>query len=302
MNLFVYRTPGMFPEIRAAAHRLERSTLGSACLRPASPGHAAAGAAGEADPVFPIRDENPTAHRPITTFVIIAANVLVWGGLQGFGFGTALPESLCLHALIPGDLLGSAEPGTIIRVGPELGCRIDGDGSPLTLLSSMFMHGSWLHIIGNLWFLWIFGDNVEDVMGPLRFVAFYLLCGLVAAAAQIVHCAGLHRAHGGCLRRHRRGHGGLRPALSRARVHMLVFFGFFVTTISVPALFMLGYWFLLQLVSGLPSLGDAVGGVAFWAHIGGFLAGVGLSWVFVRDDLLDDRMRRPPRKEVRRLF
>ena len=84
----------------------------------------------------------------------------------------------------------------------------------------------------------------------------------------------------------------------------MVFFGFFVTTISVPALFMLGYWFLLKLVSGLPSLGDAVGGVAFWAHIGGFLAGVGLSFVFVRDDLLDDRMRRPPppREAVRRLF
>jgi membrane associated rhomboid family serine protease len=254
--------------------------------------------------VFPIRDENPTAHQPITTFVIIAANALVWGWLQGFGFGSALPESLCLHALIPGDLLGLVDPGTIIRVGPELGCRIDGDGSPLTLLSSMFMHGSWLHIIGNLWFLWIFGDNVEDVMGPLRFAGFYLLCGLVAAAAQVVTApdssvpmVGASGAIGGVM-------GAYARLYPRARVHMLVFFGFFVTTISVPALFMLGYWCLLQLVSGLPSLGDAVGGVAFWAHIGGFLAGVGLSFVFVRDDLLDDRMRRPPppREAVRRLF
>jgi membrane associated rhomboid family serine protease len=166
----------------------------------------------------------------------------------------------------------------------------------------MFMHGSWLHIIGNLWFLWIFGDNVEDVMGPVRFALFYLLCGLAAAAAQIaagpgslVPMVGASGAIGGVM-------GAYARLYPQARVHMLVLFGFFVTTVSVPALFMLGYWFLLQLIAGLPSMGDASGGVAFWAHVGGFLAGLVLSYVFVRGDLLDARMRRPLREAERRWF
>ena len=250
--------------------------------------------------MFPIRDENPTAHVPYVTFVLIAANLFVWAWLQGFGLGERLPESLCRHALIPGDLLGLIEPGTAIRLGPEFGCRLDGDASPLTLLTSMFMHGSWLHIIGNLWFLWIFGDNVEDVMGPIRFLAFYLLCGVAAAAAQIVTApdsvvpmVGASGAIGGVM-------GAYARLYPQARVHLLVFFGFFITTISVPALFMLGYWFLLQLLSGLPSLGDSVGGVAFWAHIGGFVAGVVLSFVFVDGARLDARRRSPVPSSARR--
>lgn len=229
------------------------------------------------------------------TGVLIAANLAVWVLLQGFGMTVALAESICHHALIPGDLLGLVEPGTRIRVSSELLCALDGESSAYTLISSMFMHGGWLHLLFNLWFLWIFGDNVEDVMGPLRFALFYLLCGLAAAAAQIVTnpgslipMVGASGAIGGVM-------GAYARLFPKARVHMLVFFGFFVTTVSVPAVLMLGYWFLLQIIAGLPALGEATGGVAFWAHAGGFLAGVLLSFVFVRDDRLADRRRRLPR-------
>jgi membrane associated rhomboid family serine protease len=157
----------------------------------------------------------------------------------------------------------------------------------LTVLSSMFMHGSWFHILGNMWFLWVFGNNVEDIMGRVRYVLFYLLCGLAAAVAQIltsphslVPMVGASGAIGGVM-------GAYAATYPRARVETLVFLGFFVRTISVPALGMLGYWFVLQLLGGLPSLAqDSAGGVAFWAHVGGFLAGVILVYVFRDPDLV----------------
>lgn len=233
------------------------------------------------------------------TGVLIAANLAVWFLLQGFGMTAALAESICQHALIPGDLLGLAEPGTRISVSRDLLCVLDGENSAHTLISSMFMHGGWLHLLFNLWFLWIFGDNVEDVMGPLRFALFYLLCGLAAALAQIVTnpgslipMVGASGAIGGVM-------GAYARLFPQARVHMLVFFGFFITTVSVPAVLMLGYWFVLQIVAGLPALGEATGGVAFWAHVGGFLAGLLLSFVFVRDDRLADRRQRLPRAAKR---
>jgi len=137
----------------------------------------------------------------------------------------------------------------------------------------MFLHGGWLHLIGNMWFLWIFGNNVEDSMGHLRFAVFYLLCGLAAAAFQVVSqpdsgvpMVGASGAIGGVM-------GAYVVLYPRVRVHMLVILGFYVTRMVVPAVFMLGYWFLLQLVGGAVSLGRAGGGVAFWAHVGGFLAG-----------------------------
>jgi len=226
----------------------------------------------------------------------------VWFLLQGFGMKEPLLESICLHALIPGELLGYAEPGTRIQVGRETACVLDGQPAPHTLFSSMFMHGSWLHLLFNLWFLWIFGDNVEDVMGPVRFITFYLLSGLGAAAAQIatdpgslVPMVGASGAIGGVM-------GAYARLFPRARVHMLVIFGFFVTTVSVPAILMLGYWFLLQIVAGLPALGASGGGVAFWAHAGGFLSGLLLSFLFVRKDRLADRRRRLPRRAQRSWF
>jgi membrane associated rhomboid family serine protease len=151
----------------------------------------------------------------------------------------------------------------------------------------MFMHGGWFHIIGNMWFLWVFGDNVEDVMGPIRFAVFYLLCGLAAAFAQvftdsdsIVPMVGASGAIGGVM-------GAYALLFPRAHVHTLIFLVFYITTVSVPALFMLGYWFVVQILSGLPGLGGGEGGgVAFWAHVGGFLAGVVLARLFTREDYL----------------
>jgi membrane associated rhomboid family serine protease len=152
----------------------------------------------------------------------------------------------------------------------------------------MFMHGGWMHLIGNMWFLWIFGNNVEDSMGHTRFVIFYLLCGFAAAAAQavtdpdsIIPMVGASGAIGGVM-------GAYVLLYPRVNVHMLIFLGFYVTTIAVPAVFMLGYWFVLQLVSGAASIGAEGGGVAFWAHVGGFVAGAVLVLVF-RDPRLLER-------------
>ncbi|HEY5644552.1 MAG TPA: rhomboid family intramembrane serine protease [Pseudomonadales bacterium] len=236
--------------------------------------------------MFPLSDDNPTARPPVATLIIILVNALVWAFVQGFGSGNALAESLCLHGLIPGDLLGTIAPDTRVPVSDTLVCVLDGQGNPTSLLTSMFMHGGWFHVIGNMWFLWVFGDNVEDVMGPLRFVAFYLLCGLAAAGAQIgtdpastIPMVGASGAIGGVM-------GAYALTFPRARVNTLIFLGFYVTTIAVPAIFMLGYWFLLQILGGLPALGESRGGVAFWAHVGGFVAGLLLIGLFVRPDYL----------------
>jgi membrane associated rhomboid family serine protease len=150
----------------------------------------------------------------------------------------------------------------------------------------MFMHGSWMHIIGNMWFMWIFGGNVEDSMGHARFALFYLLCGLAAGAAQIVAntvspipMVGASGAIGGVM-------GAYIVLYPRVHVHLLVFLGFYITTFAVPAVWMLGYWILVQLVSGVTSIGAQGGGVAFWAHVGGFTAGAVLVMLFKDESLL----------------
>ena len=229
--------------------------------------------------MFPIRDENPTAHTSLTTFLLIGINIVVWIWVQGLGMAPHLTESVFQYGLIPGELLGRLPEGSRIALGPDM---IYGVGRPdiRTLVTSMFMHGGWLHLIGNLWFLAIFGDNVEDAMGPVRFVAFYLLCGLAAAFAQIasnpsspIPMVGASGAIGGVMAAYVR----LYP---RAPVHVLVFLGFFITRIVVPAFLMLGYWFLLQIAGGLADTGSVRGGTAFWAHIGGFVAGLFLVYPF----------------------
>lgn len=240
--------------------------------------------------MFPISDDNPRVGTPLVTLTLIGMNVTVWALVQGFGSTAALLESLCLYALIPGELLGHVPAGATIPLGEGLVCRLDGDASPMSLLSSMFMHGGWFHLIGNMWFLWVFGDNVEDAMGPARFAVFYLLCGLAAAAAQIasnpaslVPMVGASGAIGGVM-------GAYALLYPRVRVRLLVILGFYVTTITVPAIFMLGYWFLLQVLLGIPALSRDGGGVAFWAHAGGFVAGLALALLFRRPR----GPRRPP--------
>ena len=230
--------------------------------------------------LFQLADDNPTRRRPVATYVIIGLNVLVWASLQRFGFAPGFSESLCRFGLVPGDLLGNIYPGSKLRIAQNLICQFDGETNVIKLISSMFMHGGWLHLIGNMWFLWVFGDNVEDAMGAFRFTLFYLLSGLVASAAQIatdtssvIPMVGASGAIGGVM-------GAYALLYPRARVRTLIFLGFFITTVSVPAVFILGWWFVVQLASGLPSLSHHGGGVAFWAHIGGFVAGILLVTLF----------------------
>ena len=246
--------------------------------------------------MFPLRDENPTARKPIAVIAVIVLNALAWGFVQGFGGDYPLAESLCLHGLIPGELLGLIDMGHQLPVGQNLVCTLDGNANPATLLTSMFLHGGWFHILGNMWFLWVFGDNIEDVMGPFRFIVFYLLCGLAAAFAQIVSdpgsaipMVGASGAIGGVM-------GAYALLYPRARVQTLLILGFYITTISVPAFVMLGYWFLLQVLGGLPALGSSEGGVAFWAHIGGFVAGLALIHLFKRPGHATGRSQRQPRR------
>ena len=257
--------------------------------------------------MVPIRDDNPQLRIPIATYAIIAVNVAVWVFVQGLGSNPALVESICQLGLIPGELLGTVPAGTQFPLGPGAVCRLGGGGTWYTLFSSMFMHGGWMHIIGNLWFLWIFGGNVEDSMGPVRFVVFYLLCGVAAAAAQvmtntesIVPVVGASGAIGGVM-------GAYILLYPRVNVHMLFIFGFYITTFAIPAVFMLGYWFLVQVLSGVASLGASGGGVAFWAHVGGFAAGGLLVLFFKNRRLLDRhpyhgfRQRRSPTRSWHRI-
>ncbi len=236
--------------------------------------------------MLPIRDDNPTFLPPIATVGIITANVLAWVFVQGLGSDPQLSASICQLGLIPGELLNAFPDGARIRLGPDSVCAL-GDGSAwFTVMTSMFLHGGWFHIIGNMWFLWIFGNNVEDAMGHVRFVMFYVLCGVAAALLQVatntespVPMVGASGAIGGVM-------GAYIILYPRVHVHMLVFLGVIVTTFAVPAVWMLGYWIIVQLIGGFQSFGRAGGGVAFWAHIGGFAAGAILIFLFRDRELL----------------
>jgi membrane associated rhomboid family serine protease len=195
-----------------------------------------------------------------------------------------LAASVCNLGLIPGELTGALPPGTTFPMGEGIACATDPGRQLSHVLTHMFLHGSWMHLLGNMWFLWLFGNNVEDSMGRVRYLAFYLLCGLAAAATQtfmnpssIVPMVGASGAIGGVM-------GAYVILYPRVRVHMLVFLFIFITRIVVPAYLMLGYWFLLQLLGGSAAGGE--GGVAFWAHVGGFLAGAVLISLFKDPELV----------------
>jgi membrane associated rhomboid family serine protease len=238
--------------------------------------------------MFPLRDENPTLHTSVATFLIIGLNAAAWIFLQGLGTQPALVRSVCEWGLIPGELLGTVAAGTQVRLSERYACAIDAEGNWLTLFSSMFLHGGWFHIIGNMWFLAVFGDNVEDSMGRIRFVIFYLLCGLAAIGAQVlinpsspVPMVGASGAIGGVL-------GAYAVLYPRTPVDMLLFLGFWITRIRIPAFVMLGYWFAIQLISATSSVAGRGGGVAFAAHVGGFIAGVVLIFLFRKKQLVDE--------------
>ena len=224
--------------------------------------------------MFPLYDENPTRITPYITYGLIGMNVLVFFHEVSLP-GTQLEQFLRLYAVVPRELTNN------------LG------GEWTTLFTSQFLHGGWWHLISNMVFLWIFGNNIEDRLGHFKYIIFYLSCGALAALCQWViginsgiPSLGASGAISGVL-------GAYIIRFPDARVMSLVFLGFFITTIRVPALLLIGIFFIQNVISGLANLQAAAnmsvetGGVAYWAHIGGFVFGVILGPVlglFRRDD------------------
>ena len=235
--------------------------------------------------MFPYHDENETQRTPYVTMAFIVANVLTWLVVQGAGSDLALAESVCELGLIPGELTQSLPVGTAFPMGEAVACLTDPGPQYFHMITSMFLHGSWMHLLGNMWFLWLFGNNIEDSMTRPRFLMFYLLCGFGAALAQVladplseVPMVGASGAISGVM-------GAYLILFPRVRVYTIVPLGFFLQQIALPAWVMLIYWTLLQFLGGVTSIAsEQAGGVAFWAHIGGFVAGVVLIKVFERRD------------------
>ncbi len=238
--------------------------------------------------MFPYRDENQTQRTPVVTITLIALNVFAWLVVQGAGSPLPLAASICNLGLIPGELTGLLPPSTRFPLGSGLVCLTDPGRQISHVVTAMFLHGSWLHLLGNMWFFWLFGNNIEDSMGRGRFLVFYLFCGTVAAVTQValtpasaIPMVGASGAIAGIM-------GAYLILYPRVRVFVLVWLGFFVTSIALPAWTMLGYWLLMQLVSGVTVLhSETGGGVAFAAHAGGFVAGAILVKLFARSDYVD---------------
>ncbi len=235
--------------------------------------------------MIPISDDNPTLRTPVVTYLLLGAIGFVWVFIQGAGLDAyRLLASVCNLGMVPGELTGRAPLGLAVPLGDGMACVVDQEPiNVLTPLTSMFLHGGWGHLLGNCLFFWVFGNNVEDSMGRLRFVVFYLLCGLAAAAAHLlvdpsspVPTVGASGAISGVM-------GAYLLLYPRVRVNMLFILFIFIRVIPVPAWAVLLWWFGVQLFSGLPQLNTVAEpseGVAFWAHIGGFIAGMVLIKLF----------------------
>ncbi len=250
--------------------------------------------------MFPLRDNIPTEHFPVVTVLFIVANCIIYFFLQD-GFlglpdgGTGGDWPVIEYALIPyevtnpGDMCEATAGGAVACEGQSGVTGTAGSQPPtwLTLFTSMFMHGSLLHLGGNMLFLWIFGNNVEDSMGPIRFIAFYLLGGLAADAAQIlintdstVPTLGASGAVAAVL-------GGYLLLFPRARVVTFVFIIFFFTILELPAILFLGIWILQQALFAYFDLVQPTGeggGVAYFAHIGGFVLGLLVVRAFAKEE------------------
>jgi len=235
---------------------------------------------------FPYRDDNPTERTAVVTIFFIVLNVLIWVFFQRMGFNeAAMANALCNWGLIPGEITGRSI-GHAVPITRRFMCVVDPESSWFTLISMQFLHGSWMHLVGNMLFLWIFGNNVEDAMGRVRFIVFYLLCGILAGVAQIVSdpsspipAVGASGAVSGVL-------GAYLILFPRARVWMVVWIFIFIRQVALPAWIYLLVWIGLQVASGMADMqaraaGHPGGGVAFWAHVGGFLAGVVMVHAFV---------------------
>jgi membrane associated rhomboid family serine protease len=235
--------------------------------------------------MIPLSDELPTVRTPWMTYAILAAMLATWIFVQGAGFDQQmLAASVCNLGMVPGELTHMARLGVAVPLGPNVACVVDNDPINIfTPLISMFLHGGWLHLLGNALFFWVFGNNIEDSLGHFRFLGFYLVCGLAAAAAHIIAqpmsplpTVGASGAISGIL-------GAYLVLYPKVRVRMLFFFIVFFKIIPIPAWMVLIWWFFWQLVAALPELkngADLTGGVAVWAHVGGFLTGVLLVKLF----------------------
>ena len=201
--------------------------------------------------MFPLSDDNPTLHTPIMTWLILAAMFAVWLVVQGGGLPgneVLLVKSLCNYGMVPGELTHRAPLGLAVPLTQEWACAIDRDAiNVFTPLTSMFLHGGWGHLLGNALFFWVFGNNIEDSMGPWRFLAFYLICGLAAAGTHIliqpdspVPTVGASGAISGVL-------GAYLILYPKVRVNMLVILIIFFRVIPIPAWLVLIYWFGVQL-------------------------------------------------------
>ena len=222
--------------------------------------------------MFPIRDTVPRNHFPFATWGLIAVNVFVF--IQEIRLPPRAAETMMyLFGLVPARFLH-----------PDWAAYIGYPHTYLPFVTTMFLHGGWLHIIGNMWVLAIFGDNVEDRMGPLRYLLFYFLCGISAGALHVllnpdstVPAVGASGAIAGVM-------GAYFALFPRARIVALFPILIFPIFFEVPAYLYLGLWFLLQFFSGAIAVGrpDAVEGIAVWAHVGGFVMGLLTFWVFLR--------------------
>lgn len=238
--------------------------------------------------MLPLYDDNPTEIFPIVTLALIGLSVGVWVFLQGGGFTPELLDgSICSLGAIPAEITHRLGDGPVQITGN--GPCVFGGLTWGALVTSVFLHGSWAHLIGNMWFLWIFGNNVEDAMGHVRFVAFYLLTGVIAALGHVaVHPTSIMPLVGasGAISAIMGAYLVLYP---RARVATLFVFIIVFRIIPLPAFVMLGMWFAYQLLASLLTPLGVGGGVAFGAHIAGFLAGLGLIFLFKDSRLVEAR-------------
>ena len=245
--------------------------------------------------MFPISDDNPTLHTTWMTYVILVLMFLAWVLVQGAGLNErVLAESVCNYGLVPAELLHTRDIGFSVPIARGLSCEVDNlPINWLTPITSMFLHGGWGHILGNAVFFWVFGNNIEDSMGPIRFLVFYLLTGLIAtgvhmatAPASPVPTVGASGAISGIM-------GAYLVLYPRAHVNYLIFLVIIVRVITIPAWMALIWWFVWQVIAGLPQLNpvrpDISGGVAVWAHIGGFVAGAILVRLFENRALVAKR-------------
>ena len=210
--------------------------------------------------MIPLADDNPTRSTPIITYALIAICVIVF--LWQLSLGPNVKEAIYALGVIPASLLqGALLPQELRWVSPEM-----------TVITSMFLHGGFMHLIGNMLYLWVFGDNIEDILGKPVFIIFYAICGIAAALSQAlpdpsstIPMIGASGAISGVL-------GAYMVFFPKESIRVAIPFGFFLQILKLPAYVVLLFWFVLQLING--ALSGSEGGVAFGAHIGGFIAGV----------------------------